>query len=187
MGGMDPNHAIVNGLGANLNNPNGVPWTAAYMASSGNLLADMRYNVTRESMGRLQVTRLYHMTEDKGIRDMLSYLMARETMHQQQFLQAVEELEKKYGPVVPHGTKDLQHSEFSHTLFNYSEGDASRSVVEGKTAKDGEPFKYEDDVVAQGGKQEAAPRSEVIRNTQGDKMVEEGRKMIEDDRNQSNQ
>ena len=25
MGGMDPNHAIVNGLGSNLNNPNGVP------------------------------------------------------------------------------------------------------------------------------------------------------------------
>ncbi|MDN5810575.1 MAG: manganese catalase family protein, partial [Tetragenococcus koreensis] len=68
MSGMDPNQAVVSGLNASLNNPNGTPWNAGYTASSGNLLADMRYNVTRESMGRLQVTRLYHMTKDKGIR-----------------------------------------------------------------------------------------------------------------------
>uniref|UniRef100_UPI00352A8139 manganese catalase family protein n=1 Tax=Aerococcus urinaeequi TaxID=51665 RepID=UPI00352A8139 len=38
-------------------------------------------------------------TEDKGVRGMLSYLIARETQHQLQFLKACEELEEKYGPV----------------------------------------------------------------------------------------
>lgn len=181
MGGMDPNHAIVNGLGASLNNPNGVPWNAGYMESSGNLLADMRFNVTRESMGRLQVTRLYHMTNDKGIRDMLSFLMARETQHQLQYMQAVAELEKKYGVVVPHGTSDLQHTEFSHKLYNFSEGEESREIVEGKTAKDGQPFEYVDKPVAQGGKPVMEPGPEEMRNTQAAKIVEEGRKIIEND------
>ena len=65
MGGMNPQHAIVNGLGASLQDTNGNPWTDEYMESSGNLLADMCFNITRESMGRLQVTRQYHSTEDK--------------------------------------------------------------------------------------------------------------------------
>lgn len=185
MGGMDPNQAIVSGLSASLNNPNGTPWNSSYTASSGNLLADMRYNVIRESMGRLQVTRLYHMTKDKGIRDMLSYLMARETQHQLQFIQAQEELEEKYGVVVPHGTKDLQHTEFSHTLMNFSEGEASREFLEGKTAKDGEKFKYDENPVAQGQEQETPPAPEALRNTQGDKekTVEQGRKIIEQQQN----
>ena len=34
-------------------------------------LADFRFNVTAESQGRLQVARLYELTEDKGVRDML--------------------------------------------------------------------------------------------------------------------
>lgn len=137
LSGMDPNHGIVNGLGANLNNPNGTPWTAACMNASGNLLTDMRFNVTRESMGRLQVIRLYHMTEDEGIRDMLAFLMARETQHQLQFIEAAEELEKQYGVVVPYGTKGLEHSEFNHTVMNFSEGEASGEFYEGRTAKDG--------------------------------------------------
>uniref|UniRef100_UPI002E179A4B manganese catalase family protein n=1 Tax=Tetragenococcus halophilus TaxID=51669 RepID=UPI002E179A4B len=125
------------------------------------------------------------MTKDKGIRDMLSYLMARETQHQLQFIQAQEELEENYGVVVPHGTKDLQHTEFSHTLMNFSEGEASREFLEGKTAKDGEKFKYEENPVAQGQEQETPPAPEALRNTQGDKekTVEQGRKIIEQQQN----
>ncbi len=51
-------------------------------------------------------------TEDKGVRGMLSYLIARETQHQLQFLKACEELEEKYGPVVPHGIQDGSVAKF---------------------------------------------------------------------------
>ena len=54
----------------------------------------MRFNVTAESQGRLQVARLYQLTEDAGVRDMFSFLLARDTMHQNQWLAAIEELEE---------------------------------------------------------------------------------------------
>lgn len=49
MGGMNPQHAIVSGLGAAPRDSNGNPWTSNYIVSSGNILADMRMNVTAES------------------------------------------------------------------------------------------------------------------------------------------
>jgi Mn-containing catalase len=39
------------------------------------------------------VCRLYEMTTDRGVRDMLSFLIARDTMHQNQWLAAIAELE----------------------------------------------------------------------------------------------
>ncbi|WP_428830596.1 manganese catalase family protein [Alkalibacterium indicireducens] len=35
----------------------------------------------KESQGHLQVARLYEKTEDKGIRDMLGFLLARDKQH----------------------------------------------------------------------------------------------------------
>ncbi|RYG45797.1 manganese catalase family protein, partial [bacterium] len=89
---MNPQHFIANGLGAAPNDSVGFPWTARYIVSSGNIMADMRANVNAESQGRLQVARLYEMTEDPGIRDMFSFMLARDTMHQNQWLAAIEEL-----------------------------------------------------------------------------------------------
>jgi Manganese containing catalase len=54
---MNPQHAIVTGGGAAPRDSQGNPWNAAYTIASGNLLADMRFNVTAESQGRLQVAR----------------------------------------------------------------------------------------------------------------------------------
>ncbi|CAH2599824.1 protein of unknown function [Rhodovastum atsumiense] len=48
-------------------------------------------NVTAEATGRLLAVRLYNATHDAGMRDMLSFLIARDTMHQQQWLAVVEE------------------------------------------------------------------------------------------------
>src|SRR4051812_171720 len=87
--GMNPQHYIVAGLGARPSDSIGNPWTSAYTIASGNLLADFRFNVTAESQGRLQVTRLYNMTQDPGVRDMLSFLIARDTMHQNQWMAAI--------------------------------------------------------------------------------------------------
>lgn len=40
------------------------------------------------------MTRLYEMTEDRGVRDMLSLMIARDTMHQKQWMAAIQELEE---------------------------------------------------------------------------------------------
>lgn len=189
LGGMDPQHAFVNGLGAGLSDSNGNPWSANFIISSGNLLADMRFNVVRESQARLQVSRNFLQTEDKGVRDMLSYLMARETQHQLQFLKACEELEEKYGPVVPHGTQDLQKQgkEFTHTLYNFSEGEASQAL-EGETARDGNKFHYSSDPIMAGGEPDLTAAPEILRNTPPEDpntAVEEGRRMLEGEQNTS--
>jgi Mn-containing catalase len=91
--GMNAQHYIVAGLGARPADSVGNLWNAGFMTASGNLLADFRFNVTAESQGRLQVARLYNMTNDAGVRDMLSFLIARDTMHQNQWLAAIAELE----------------------------------------------------------------------------------------------
>src|SRR3712207_4922128 len=87
--GMNPQHVIVSGLGAMPADSVGYPWNAKYTIASGNMLADFRFNVTAESQGRLQVTRLYNMTQDQGVRDMLAFMIARDTMHQNQWLAAI--------------------------------------------------------------------------------------------------
>ncbi|WP_456277740.1 manganese catalase family protein [Bacillus sp. AK128] len=128
LGGMNPQHAIVNGLGAQPNDSVGFPWTARYTIASGNLLADFRANLNAESQGRLQVVRLYEMTTDPGVRDMLSFLIARDTMHQNQWMAAIEELEQTQGAVVPSTfNQEYEKQEVSYSFMNFSEGEESRT------------------------------------------------------------
>ncbi|WP_404348434.1 manganese catalase family protein [Sutcliffiella horikoshii] len=128
MGGMNPQHAIVNGLGASPNDSVGYPWSARYTISSGNLLADFRANLNAETQGRLQVVRLYEMTDDAGVRDMLSFLIARDTMHQNQWAATIEELQQKEGFVVPSTfNQEFEKQEVSHQFLNCSQGIESKS------------------------------------------------------------
>ena len=91
-GQHNPQHLIQNGAGASYMDSMGNPWTGAYVTASGNLMADFMYNATAEMQGRLQVARLYNMTDDPGVKDMLRFLITRDHMHQQQWLAATEEL-----------------------------------------------------------------------------------------------
>lgn len=172
MGGMNPQHAIVSGLGAQPADSNGNAWTSNYIVSSGNLLADMRMNVTAESQGRLQVARLYEMTEDKGIRDMLGFLLARDTQHQLQWIEAIKELEEKEGIVVPGQVPEkYEVSDASHVLYNFSAGDDSKKVVDGKTAKDGQKFQYVDKPEAMGEKPVLKPVTKDVYNTSSTDLI----------------
>lgn len=144
---MNPQHLIVSGQGAMPADSVGNRWTADYIIASGNLLADFRMNVTAESQGRLQVARLYNMTTDPGIRDMLSFLLARDTMHQNQWLAAIEELKAdglEDTPCPSNFPQDLEATRFSYQFLNCSRGTES---AEGRwaqgTAPDGKgKFEY---------------------------------------------
>jgi Mn-containing catalase len=54
-----------------------VPFDCSHVYASGNLAADMYCNVAAESTGRTLAVRLYNSTSDRGMQDMLSYLIAR--------------------------------------------------------------------------------------------------------------
>ncbi len=125
---MNPQHYLVAGLGATPRDSQGNPWSAGYIVSSGNLLADFRYNVTAESQGRLQVARLYQLTRDAGVRDMLAFLIARDNMHQNQWLAAIEELKAdglEETPVPVNFPLAQEYSQFSYKFMNFSEGEES--------------------------------------------------------------
>ncbi|MFD1803221.1 manganese catalase family protein [Mixta tenebrionis] len=92
LGGMNPRHILSSGLAALPVNANGMPFDMSHIYASGNVAADMLANVTAEATGRVLATRLYNMTEDKGMKEFLSFLIARDTMHQQQWLAVIEEM-----------------------------------------------------------------------------------------------
>src|SRR5690606_34607704 len=92
LGGIDPRHVLSSGLSAMAVDANGVPFNGSWVVGSGNIAADMYANVMAESTGRVLATRLWEMTDDPGMKDMLSFLIARDTMHQSQWLAVLEEV-----------------------------------------------------------------------------------------------
>lgn len=92
MGALEPRHFLTAGLAAMPSDANGVPFNANCLDVSGNLIANMRANVAAEAVGRTLACRLLEMTDDPGMKDMLKFLIARDTMHQQQWLAVLEEL-----------------------------------------------------------------------------------------------
>lgn len=92
LGGMNVQHVIGTVMAAMPVDSEGVPFNCSHVYASGNAAADMLANVTAESTGRMLACQLHRMTDDPGMKDMLSFLVARDTMHQNQFLAAWEEM-----------------------------------------------------------------------------------------------
>lgn len=147
VGGTDPQHAIVAGAGARPVDSNGNPWTAGYVTASGNLLADFTANANAEMQGRVQVARLYHMTDDSGVRDLLSFLLARDTMHQNQWLAAAQELrDEGYEdlPVPSNFPIKKEDRDVSYDYINFSDGQhaSEGSWASGPTPDGKGEFRY---------------------------------------------
>ncbi|MDZ5470474.1 manganese catalase family protein [Bacillus sp. 31A1R] len=169
MGGMNPQHAIVSGLGAQAADSVGYPWTSRYIISSGNLLADFRANLNAESQGRLQAVRLYEISDDPGVKDTLSFLIARDTAHQNQWIAAIAELEAREKDIVVPTTfpRELQKQAVAYDLYNLSRGEESS---QGRWAKgpsmDGRAnFRYVSNPVPYGPKPFLVPAPVYIHNT----------------------
>jgi Mn-containing catalase len=154
LGGMDPQHAIVAGGGAMPQDANGYPWNGKFVVASGNLLADFRANVAAEAHGRLQTARLYHMTDDPGVKAMLKFNLARDTVHQLQWLKGIEELEAdglEPTPVVPNDLFDVEESGDAYAVWHLSDGDATdQGGWIGTPTPTGEPVSFLADPHAQG-------------------------------------
>jgi Mn-containing catalase len=127
MGGANPRHILSSGLSAMPVNANGVPFDMSHIYATGNIAADMLANATAEAGGRVLASRLYNMTDDSGMKDMLSFLIARDTMHQQQWLAVIEELGGWEGCLpVPNATpQDHEAMEHSYYFLNTSLDEAT--------------------------------------------------------------
>jgi Mn-containing catalase len=128
IGQTDVQHAIVAGAGARAVDSNGNPWQGSYITCSGNLLADFTANANAEMQGRLQVARLYEMTDDPGVKDLLSFLLARDTMHQNQWIAAAAELREEGMedlPVPSNFPQANEATQHSYEYLNFSDGQAA--------------------------------------------------------------
>ncbi len=120
MGGMDPRHFLSSGLTALAVDSNGVPFNGSWVVGSGNIAADMYANVMAEATGRVLATRLYEATDDPGMKDMLSFLIARDTMHQNQWLAVIEDLGglSKVHPIPNSFPQSKEQSEFAYSFVS---------------------------------------------------------------------
>lgn len=160
MGGRDPRHILSAGLGAMASDANGVPFNGSWVVSSGNIAADMHANVMAEATGRVLATRLYEMTDDSGMKDMLSFLIARDTMHQNQWMAVLEELGTTNSHPIPNSfPESLQNNDVSYTFFGTSvdgKTDAEGRWTQGTSIDGKGVFRYEH-AVPTGGKPVLAP------------------------------
>jgi Mn-containing catalase len=116
--GMLQKHLLSTGMAAFPGNSDDLPFDCSHVYASGNLAADMFANVTAESTGRLLAVRLFNAAHDEGMRDMLSFLIARDTMHQQQWLAVIEELGGTAALPIPNSFDQSQEKqEFSYVFL----------------------------------------------------------------------
>jgi spore coat protein JC len=72
------------------NNAEGVPFTATYIASKGDPIADLYEDIAAEEKARATYQWLIDLSDDPDINDSLKFLREREIVHSQRFREAVE-------------------------------------------------------------------------------------------------
>ena len=121
MGALEPRHFLSGGLSALPSDANGVPFNAASIDAGGNLIANMRANVAAEAIGRTLAARLLELTDDPGMKDLLKFLIARDTMHQQQWLAVLEELGPEQATNAPGDFEnEPDYRRHAYAFFNHT-------------------------------------------------------------------
>jgi Mn-containing catalase len=121
LGGVNFKNILSAGFSAMPVDSDGVPFNMSHIYASGNAAADMTANVAAEATGRVLAVRLYNMTSDPGMRDMLQFLIARDTMHQNQWLAAIEDMGGHEGvfPIPNSHPQAEEKQEFSYSFFSH--------------------------------------------------------------------
>ena len=92
--GLDTHYAE-HGKGLYPTDANGVPFTVAYFATTGDPMADISEDMAAEQKARAVYENLINLTTDQDVIDVLLFLRQREIIHFNRFKQLYEEYEKK--------------------------------------------------------------------------------------------
>ncbi|KAB2952127.1 manganese catalase family protein [Heliorestis acidaminivorans] len=71
----------------------GVPWTAAYIQSTGDPITDLHEDMAAEQKARTTYEHLIDLTDDPGVIDALRFLREREVVHFQRFGEALNDVQ----------------------------------------------------------------------------------------------
>ena len=129
--GMLHRHILSTGMAAFPGNSEGVPFDMSHIYASGNLAADMYCNVAAESTGRVLATRLFNAAHDEGMKKMLHFMIARDTMHQEQWLAVIEEVGGAAG-AMPIPNSFPQEKEDQQNNYNFYVTSLDGSYPEGR-------------------------------------------------------
>lgn len=113
--------ALLYGGGPPLTNSAGVPWTAAYIDTIGEVTADLRSNIAAEARAKILYERLINMTDDPGVKETLGFLMTREVAHQISFEKALYAISNNFPP-----GKLPPIEKYARNYYNMSQGDDVR-------------------------------------------------------------
>lgn len=113
--------SLLYGGGPALTNSAGVPWTAAYIDTIGEVTADLRSNIAAEARAKIIYERLINVTDDPGVKDALGFLMTREAAHMLSFEKALYSIRNNFPP-----GKLPPIEQYSNVYYNMSEGDDPR-------------------------------------------------------------
>jgi Mn-containing catalase len=97
-------------------------WTAAYIQEGGNVVRDLRADISAEAGARQTYEALIKRTTDPGTLEALTHLLTREITHTNMFMKALDGMGKLddpyFGNIPPDDTVDI--------VFNLSQGEDAR-------------------------------------------------------------
>jgi Mn-containing catalase len=97
-------------------------WTAAYIQEGGNVVRDLRANISAEAGARQTYEALIKACEDEDTKKTLVHLLTREITHANMFMKALDAMGKlddpMFGTIPPDDTVKL--------VFNLSQGEDAR-------------------------------------------------------------
>jgi len=90
-GSIEPH--TLGGLLPMLTNSSGQLWTAAYVNATGDLPADLLSNIAAEQRAKVVYEYLYRQVNDKGVRNVIDFLLNREEAHNALFREALNKVQ----------------------------------------------------------------------------------------------
>jgi len=81
------------GLSPMLTNASGQLWTAAYVNVTGDLPADLLSNIAAEQSAKVVYEYLYRQINDRGVRNVIDFLLNREEAHNALFREALQRVQ----------------------------------------------------------------------------------------------
>jgi Mn-containing catalase len=101
---------ILGGGGPRLTDSMGTPWTAAYIDTIGQPVADLHSDIAAEARAKIVYERLIKQCDDPGCKDTLTFLMTREVAHQKMFQAALDAIVENFPPGTLPGDQALGHA-----------------------------------------------------------------------------
>jgi Mn-containing catalase len=97
-------------------------WTAAYIQAGGNVVRDLRANISSEAGSRQTYEALIKACDDENSKKVLVHLLTREITHANMFMKALESMGKLDDPFFG----NIQPDETVKLVFNLSQGEDER-------------------------------------------------------------